>query len=136
MDFKDALAKARESRPEPVLVAVAVADDLFNVEVRRLDGMDWVGVMAECPPSTEKGARLGYEAERAALVACRQYSQLLTTDGDVVTGIDWDDLFKLISGTEIGAIAATWWALNMADPNRRVVELKKALAGGGKTSSS
>jgi hypothetical protein len=28
----------------------------------------------------------------------------------------------------VSGIGATWWALNMADPNRRVDALKKALA--------
>lgn len=148
MSFRDALAKARESRPEPVLVPVAVGDELFNVELRRLDGMDWAAVMAECPPSDEMGARFGYDPNKAARLACRRYARLLDADGEpvdmtVLRGEDgelaedpWADLFTEISGTEIGSIAATWWALNMKDPNDRVVALKKALAGGSKTSSS
>lgn len=145
MSFKDALAKARDSRPEPKRVAVAVGDDLFNVEVMRLDGMDWAAVMAECPPSDEKGARLGYDTNKAALIACKRFSRLLDAEDepvdmslvvkdDKVVESPWDDLFTTISGVEIGAIAATWWALNMNDPNNRVVELKKSLAGGVKTS--
>ena len=135
MDFKDALAKARESRPEPVLQSVAVGEVLFQVEVRRLDGMEWAGVMAECPPSDEKGARLGYDTNKAALVACRRYSRLLDTEGEPVADVDWPGLFAELSGVEIGAIAAMWWALNMHDPNERVVALKKAWAAGSKTSS-
>ncbi len=148
MSLKDALAKARESRPEPVLQAVVVGDDLFQVELRRLDGMDWAGVTAECPPTDESGARYGYDINKAALIACRRFSRLLDSDGEpvdmsvtrdakgAVTDDPWANVFKAISGAEIGAIAAMWWGLNMLDPNTRVVELKKALAGGGKTSSS
>lgn len=147
MSFKDDLAKARASRPEPVLQAVAVGDELYQVEMMRLDGMDWAAVMAECPPADEKGARLGYDSNKAALVACKRYSRLLDTDGEHVSMSvvrddkgkviedPWADLFKTISGAEIGAIAAVWWALNMNDPNERVVALKKAWAAGDKTSS-
>lgn len=136
MSFKDALAKARESRPKPVLQPVAVGDELYQVEMMRLDGMDWAAVMAECPPTDEKSARLGYDSNKAALIACKRYSRLLDAEGEPVADFDWADLFKTISGTEIGAIAAVWWALNMHDPNERVVALKKALAAGDKTSSS
>lgn len=136
MSFKDALAKARESRPKPVLQPVAVGDELYQVEITRLDGMDWAAVMAECPPTDEKGARLGYDSNKAALVACKRYSRLLGTDGEPVADFDWGDLFTAISGAEIGAIAAVWWAMNMHDPNERVVALKKAWAAGDKTSSS
>lgn len=50
MSITEALAKAREARPEPKLVAIAIGESLFNVEVRRLDGMEWAGIMAQCPP--------------------------------------------------------------------------------------
>lgn len=136
MSFKDALAKARASRPEPVLQSVAVGDELFQVEVRRLDGMEWAAVTAECPPTDEKGARLGYDTNKAALVACRRHSRLLDEAGEPVEEVDWGGLFTEISGAEVGAIAAIWWALNMHDPNERVVALKKASAGGSATSSS
>lgn len=148
MSLKDALAKAREGRPEPVLQSVVIGDELFQVELRRLDGMDWAGVTAECPPSDQKGFRLGYDTNKAALLACRRFSRLLDSDGEpvdmtvtrdskgVITYDPWADVFNAVSGGEAGAIAATWWALNMHDPNQRVVELKKALAGGGKTSLS
>lgn len=136
MSFKDALAKARAARPEPVLQPVAVGDALFQVEVRRLDGMEWAAITAECPPTDEKGARLGYDTNKAALVACRRYSRLLDEAGEPVEDVDWADLFSAISGAEVGAIAAIWWALNMHDPNERVVALKKASAGGSETSSS
>lgn len=134
MTFKDALAKARAARPEPKLQAVALGDELFNVEIRRLDGMEWAGIMSECPPRDEKGARLGYDDVKAAKLACKRFSRLLDSDGEPVEDVDWGGLFDAISGTEVGAISATWWALNMFDPNEQVVALKKALAGGGKTS--
>ena len=134
MSFKGAVARAKADRPEPVLVSVALGETLFNVEVKRLDGADWAAVMAECPPSTARGGQLGYEADKAALIACRRYSRLLDTDGESVGDVEWPELFKAISGAEAGAIAATWWALNMNDPNQRVVALKKASSGGSMTS--
>lgn len=136
MSFKDALERARAGRPKSTLVPVAVDDELFQIEVRRLDGMDWAAIAAECPPGDEKSARLGYDTNKAALIACKRFSRLLDADGVPVEEVEWDDLFAAISGVEIGAIAATWWALNMHDPNQRVAALKKALAGGGKTSSN
>lgn len=148
MSFQDALDKARAARPEPKLQAVAVGDELFNVEIMRLDGMDWAAITAECPPTDERGARLGYDTNKAALIACERYSRLLDAEGEAVDmapvkdeagniiAYPWRDLFKAVSGAEVGAIAATWWALNMNDPNTNVVALKKSLAGGGKTSSS
>lgn len=146
MTFKDKLAAARASRPAPVLQAVAVDGELFSVEVRRLDGMEWSGVTAECPPADEMGARLGYDTKKAALIACRRFSRLLDSAGDPVdmsVQLDengnpdydpWVDLFGTLAGVEVDAIAATWWALNAHDPNQQVVALKKALAAGGKTS--
>lgn len=136
MSFMDKLAKARAERPEPVLVPVAVGDELYSVEVMRLDGMDWAAITAECPPTDEKGARLGYDTNKAALVACRRHARLLDAEGEPVPDVEWSELFATISGVEIAAIAATWWALNMNDPNQRVVKLKKASAGGSATSSN
>lgn len=133
MSFKDALAKARAERPAPTLVPVAVGDELYNVEVVRLDGMDWAGVVAECPISDPAQARLGFDANKAALLACSRYARLL--DGDEpVEDVEWPDLFQALSGEEVRGLAATWWSMNVFDPNQRVAELKKASAGGGKTS--
>lgn len=134
MSFKDALERARAGRPEPKLVQVAVGDELYQVEVKRLDGMDWAAVMADCPPTSTKDVALGYDTSKAALLASKKYSRLLDSEGEPVEGLDWNDLFAEISGIEIGALAATWWAMNVNDPNQRVVALKKASAGGGKTS--
>ena len=128
------MERAKASRPKPVLQPVAVGDELYNVEVVRLDGMEWASIMAECPPTDEKGARLGYDSNKAALIACKRHSRLLDVEGEPVTDADWGDLFAAISGVEIQAIAAVWWALNMADPNQKVSDLKKSLAGGDVTS--
>lgn len=144
MGLKEDLEIAKAHRPEPVLVDIAVGEALYKVEVRRLDGMEWAGVMAEAPPTDEASARLGYSTHRAALIACRRYSRLLDADGEAVTHIevdengnplplDWGLIFDAISGIEVQAIAATWWALNAGDPNQRVVDLKKSSAGGSKT---
>lgn len=147
MSFKDALKRARDARPEPVLQPVALGDEIFNVEVSRLDGMEWAAIMAEAPPKDEKGARLGYDVNKAALIACKRHGRLLDDEGEPVD-MDvvrdkrgniiedpWVDLFTEISGVELHAIASIWWALNMQDPNDRVVALKKASAAGAKTNS-
>lgn len=138
------MARAQEGRPEPVLVDIAIGESLYKVEARRLDGMEWAAVMAEAPPVDEASARLGYSTHRGALIACRRHGRLLDAGGDPVTHLevdeegkpvplDWAVIFSAISGTEVGAIAAVWWALNMGDPNERVVALKKASAGGSTT---
>lgn len=145
MSFEEDLAAAKAARPEPVVVSVAVGDSLYGVEVKRLDGMQWAEVMASAPPNDEAGARLGYDTSKAALAACRKYSRLLDGDGEPVdmspaikdgkpVSDPWRDMFTAISGTEIGAIAATWWALNAGDPNKKVIALKKARAAGSATS--
>lgn len=148
MSFKDALAKARGSRPEPKLQAVALGDDIFHVEIRRLDGMDWSAITASCPPSGARDVGLGFNSNKAAFIACKEHGRLLDGDGNAVDMASvkddngnvvedpWADLFKAISGTESDAITATWWHMNVNDPNTRVVALKKAWAAGGKTSSS
>lgn len=142
MGLKDDLERARAERPQPVLVDIAVGESLYKVEVKRLDGMEWAAVMADAPPESPADARLGYAASKAALYACRKYGRLLDADDNPVVELDddgnradtdWDAVFKAISGVELQAIAATWWALNMGDPNQRVVDLKKASSGGGKT---
>lgn len=136
MKFQDALAKARADRPEPVAVEVALGDALFQVEVKRLDGMEWAAIMAECPPRDDLMARLGYDMTSAGLIACKRFSRLLDAEGDEVSDVDWDALFAALDGSGVRGIAATWWMLNMKDPNDRVAELKKALAAGERTSSS
>lgn len=144
MGLKEDLAWAKQNRPKPVLVSVAIGESLYQVEVRRLDGMQWAGVIASAPPGDEASARLGYSADKAALQACREYGKLLDDDGEQVTHfgvaedgtplpLNWVEIFDAISGVEVQAIAATWWALNAGDPNQRVVELKKASLGGSKT---
>lgn len=144
MGLKEDLARAKENRPQPVLVDIAIGDTLYQVETRRLDGMQWAAVLAEAPPTDAASARLGYSPAKGALQACRDYGRLLDADGTQITTLDVDDdgnpvpldwavVFDAISGVEIQAIAATWWALNSGDPNQRVVELKKASAGGSKT---
>lgn len=144
MSFKDALARAKRDRPEPVLQSVAIGDELFQIPITRLDGMDWAAVAAEAPPESEMDARLGFNTSKAALVACRRHSRLLDAEGEPVPldldesgksiPTDWVGVFDAISGVEVQAIAATWWAMNAHDPNQRVVALKKASLGGGKTS--
>lgn len=143
MSLTDALAKARESRPEPILITVAVGEELFQVECKRLDGMDWAAVMAAAPPRDDIGVKLSYDIGRGALVACARHSRLLDSEGNLVVErdeqgavipTDWAGIFAAISGSETNQLAATWWALNMNDPNKHVEALKKASAGGRKTS--
>lgn len=148
MSFNDALAKARANRPAPVLQAVALGGELFQVEIRRLDGMDWSAITAECPPKSARDVGLGYDSNKAAFIACKQHGRLLDKSGEPVSmaplvdesgkveSDPWVDLFNEISGTESDAITATWWQMNVNDPNTRVVALKKALAAGDKTSSN
>lgn len=138
MGIKEDLEAAKANRPEPVLVDIAIGETLYKVEVKRLDGMEWAGIMADAPPTDEASARLGYSPHRAALIACTRHGRLLDGSGTEAVamggeGLDWHELFEAISGIEVQAIAASWWALNAGDPNGRVVALKKSLAGGGKT---
>lgn len=134
MGFQDDLAAAKAARDETVMVDVVVGEALYQVEVRRLDGMQWADIMADAPPNSEVAGRLGFDVYKAALLACRKYSRLLDADGNEVPEVDWADLFAAISGAEVSGIGATWWALNMADPNRRVAALKKAHSGVSETS--
>lgn len=143
MALSDDLAAAQAARPKPILVDIAIGDSLYKVEVRRLDGMQWAGVIASAPPVDEMSVRLGYQPSKAALTACSMYSRLLDADGSPVTSmgvdengeplpVDWSAIFAAISGVEIQAIAATWWGLNNNDPNKNVLALKKASQGGSK----
>lgn len=140
MSFKESVAKARAEQPEPALVPVAVGEDLYEVEVTRLPGMEWSAIMVDAPP-TGNDRVFGFDLNKGALLACQRHARLLDAEGepvDMSQGEDasdpWEDLFDTISGQEVSIIAATWWALNVNDPNQRVVELKKSLTGGGKTS--
>lgn len=145
MGLNEDLAAAKASRPEPVLVDVVVNDALYRVETRRLDGMQWAAVMAAAPPTDSVSVMLGYSPAQGALVACREYGRLFDADGveqdmspvvgddGVVLSDPWGDVFDAISGTEIQAVASSWWGRNAGDPNQRVEALKKASRGGGKT---
>jgi len=133
MGIKEDLELAKAERPDPVYVDVAIGSNLYKVEITRLDGMQWAGIMAECPPIDDGSALLGYAPHRAGLIACQRHGKLLDENGNGVEA-DWEAIFESISGTEVQAISATWWGMNMGDPNQRVVALKKASAGGSKTS--
>lgn len=143
--IKEDLARAKAGRQKPVVQDIVIGDALYQVEARRLDGMQWAHVIAAAPPRDEASALLGYDTPLAALVACREYGRLLDAEGEHVTSLgvdengdpeplDWVEIFSAISGIEVQAISAMWWGLNIHDPNQRVVELKKASAGGRKTS--
>lgn len=146
MGWKDSLAKAKNARTEtdPIRQDIVLDEDLYQVEIRRLDGLDWAAITAEAPPETETDARLGYNTRKAALIACRRHGRLLDAsgnpvpvehdeDGEIIP-VDWAGIFTAISGVEVQAIAAGWWAMNMHDPNQRVQQLKKASAAGGSMS--
>lgn len=145
MGLKEDLEAAKNARTQPKVVDIVVNDTLYGVEVKRLDGMEWAAVMAECPPVDASSVRLGYDAQKAALVASRRHGRLLDAEGNHVTAlgvdeegqpvpVDWEGIFAVISGVEVQAIAGLWWGMNVGDPNQRVVELKKASAGGRKKS--
>lgn len=125
MSFKEDLAKAKAKR-EPVVVDVLIGDALYGVEVRRLDGMQWAEVTAAAPPTTEVGARLSYDTAKGALIACERFGRLLDSKGKPVKDFSWQEVFDAISGIEVTAIAATWWQLNMGEPNESVTAVKKA----------
>ncbi len=134
MSFKDDLAAAKAAREEPALVDIAIGDALYQIETRRLDGMEWADIMADSPPNNDAAARLGFDVYRAAFLACKKHGRLLDAGGGEVPDVDWGDLFAAISGAEVSAIGATWWALNMANPNRRVASLKKTSQVASETS--
>ena len=145
MGLKEDLERAKQTRPEPVLVDIVISDALYQVETRRLDGMQWAAVMASAPPVDAASVMLGYSPAQGALVACREYGRMLDAEGNPVdmspvldengevVSEPWEDVFEAISGTEIQAIASSWWGRNAGDPNQRVEALKKASAGGSKT---
>jgi hypothetical protein len=125
MSFKEDLAKAKAKR-EPVVVDILLGDALYGVEVRRLDGMQWAEVIASAPPTTEAGARLAYDTAKGALIACERFGRLVYGDGKPVKDFVWQEVFETISGIEVTAIAATWWQMNMGEPNESVTAAKKA----------
>lgn len=136
MSFKDLMDRARAEKPDPVRIEVSAAGELFQIEVSRLPGMDWSGIMVECPPRKKELSGLGCDLPTAALLACERYGRLFDAAGVEIPDVVWEDLFEVLSGTEVQGVAATWWTLNMRDPNQKVVELKKASAAGSETSSS
>ena len=144
MGLKEDLEAAKSARVQPKVVDIVVNDTLYGVEVKRLDGMEWAAIMAECPPDAQS-VRLGYDAQKAALVASCRHGRLLDAGGEQIltlgvdeegtpVPVDWDAIFAAISGVEVQAIAGLWWGMNVGDPNQRVVALKKASAGGSATS--
>lgn len=120
----------------PALIEVVIGDSLYSIEVSRLDGMDWSAIMADATPTSVEGAGLGYEPSVGGVLACKRHGRLLDGDGVPVEAPDWDAVFAALSGVDARGVASAWWALNMRDPNKRVVALKKAWAAGGKMSSS
>lgn len=140
MGYREAAERAKQNRPEPVIQAFVLDDELYHVPIRRLDGQDWALVTAEAPPEVARDARLGFNTRKAAMIACGRHAQLLDADKNPVPAeydedgkrvpVDWGMIFAAISGTEVDAIAAIWWAMNVSDPNERVVAAKKASAGG------
>lgn len=82
MGLKEDIEAARLNRPEPVRQQVAVGEALYEVEISRLEGLEWAGIIAECPPKDERGALLGYDANKAAVIACKRFSRLINSEGE------------------------------------------------------
>lgn len=132
MTFADALKKAQEKRLEKTDhadVEVELGGEVVTLRFRRMEGLDWVGLTAKCPPRPDApiDVRFGYNVHAAAQLAAPK-SGVVVEGADEVALDDeqWADVWPVLSGPAFADIADAIFTLNQWTPQGRVEAIKKA----------
>lgn len=130
MSFKDRLAAqktAEKATTEPV--PVIVDGELFELVFEVAEPGDWANITAKHPPRADVNIDLRYGYNYNAVVPDVAKLTGRVVDGDEkleLSADEWDDLFSVITGSELNSVANAIWALNEWDPEQRIKRLKKA----------
>lgn len=132
MTFADALKKAQEKRLEKTDhadVEVELGGDVVTFRFRRMDGLDWVGLTAKCPPRPDVpvDVQFGYNVHAAAQLAAPKSGVVVEGDNEAaLDGEQWAEVWPVLSGPGFHDIADAIFTLNQWTPQGRVEAIKKA----------
>lgn len=112
------------------------ADSIVTIRLTRLPGRDWSTLTSKCPPRPDVplDTHYGYNYDAVCEASARYrdpkgaaYGHRLE-DGEPVdiTDEEWDDLFSVLAGNDIGKIRDAVWTLNEYEPAQRLAALVKA----------
>lgn len=150
MSFSDLLkqakqAKAEAGRASETVEDVAVGDQLVTFRFWELPSLDWSTLSVKYPPRVDVALdrRYGYNVHAVSLAAAQVNGVRVDGDEEVPLEVrpadpkkrkpavnEWEDLFGILSGADIGRIVEAIWKLNEFLPEQRAVELKKARLAG------
>lgn len=131
VDLDALIAKARAAlaEGEGKTVPVEVGGELVDVTLRPVAGHVWATLIATHPPrpNAEVDATVGFDSDSVG----RDYPvEKITVAGEPVDEKKWRELFEVLTGPGVHAIAAALWALNQVEPQTRVLQLGKARTSG------
>lgn len=135
----DIISAASAATKNTVAVEVALGDALVKLEFTQMDGLGWVDLTNDHPRRKKSAtdATLGFNAHSLS----RDYpaSAITYLDGAnsvEVSDAQWHGIFDALSAPDVEMVAVSLWGVNVVDPQNRVNELKKALAGSSEKSQS
>jgi hypothetical protein len=114
----------------------AASDALVTLRITRLPGRDWANLTSKNPVRVDSpiDRHYGYNIDAVTEAAVRfrdkngrVYAHRIE-DGDPVemTDAEWDDLYEVLSGSEVTEIRDAVWSLSEWEPQQRVADLVKA----------
>lgn len=138
-----ATSEADEIRAKLDEIAEQAVDSIVTLRLTRLPGRDWSNLTSKCPvrPDVAIDRHYGYNYDAACESAARYrdpagaaYGHRLENGEPVdLSDDEWDDLFDVLSGSDISKIRDAVWELNEYEPQQRLNELVK---GSGAASRS
>jgi hypothetical protein len=132
LSIQDLIAKARAEADNPPtdVAKVVVAGELVALEFTKLIGADWSALTAVHRPRTgaQLDQNLGYNLDA---VAGEYPTAGIKINGEVPTGTEWADLYRLLDAPWRETVALKLWGLNQHGPATRILELGKASSGAG-----
>lgn len=112
------------------------ADSIVVIRLTRLPGRDWSNLTSKCPPRHDVpiDTHYGYNYDAVCEASARYrdpkgvaYGHRLEGGEPVeITDEEWDDLFSVLAGNDIGKIRDAVWTLNEYEPAQRLAALVKA----------
>lgn len=138
-----ATSKADEIQTQLDELAEQAADSVVTIRLTRLPGRDWSNLTSKCPvrPEVAIDRHYGFNFDAACEAAARYrdtsgvaYGARLE-DGEPVdiTDDEWDALFDVLSGNDIGKIRDAVWALNEHEPEQRLNALVKGFGAAARS---
>lgn len=146
MTFSELLKSAKQAKSEAgreseTVEDVAVGDQLVSFRFWELPALDWSTLAVKHPPRLDVplDRRYGYNVHAVSLAAAQLNGVRVDGDEEIPLTVqpadpkrkkaavnEWEDLFDIVSGADLGRIVEAIWRLNEYLPEQRAVDAKKA----------